>query len=131
MKKRILFVIGTRPEAIKCAPLIHEFKNSDAYQTTVCVTSQHEQLLHDVLNVFKITPDYDLEIMTNNQTLTDITSRIINGLQPVLVVKARFSCAGDTTTTFSAALAAFYNRVPIAHIEMRLRTNQSTPYTKK
>ena len=133
MKKRILFVIGTRPEAIKCAPLIHEFKNSDDYQTTVCVTSQHEQLLHNVLNVFKITPDYDLEIMTNNQTLTDITSRIINGLQPVLseLKPDLVIVQGDTTTTFSAALAAFYNRVPIAHIEAGLRTNQSTPYPEE
>jgi UDP-N-acetylglucosamine 2-epimerase (non-hydrolysing) len=122
---KILIVFGTRPEAIKMAPLVKEFqKNSDLFETRVCVTAQHRDMLDQVLELFEIMPDYDLDIMKPGQSLYDVTSNVLLGLKPVLtdfkpdVVFVH----GDTSTTFSAALAAFYQQISVAHIEAGLRT---------
>jgi UDP-N-acetylglucosamine 2-epimerase (non-hydrolysing) len=123
--KRILVVFGTRPEAIKLAPVIDELKmHPDIFDTYVCVTAQHRQMLDQVLEIFKIVPDYDLDIMSPNQDLFDITERILNRFKKVLkIVKPDILMVhGDTTTTFVASLAAFYQKIPIAHIEAGLRT---------
>ncbi len=124
-KKRILLVFGTRPEAIKMAPLIKEFhKNPDQFETIVCVTAQHREMLDQVLQLFNITPDYDLNIMQAGQDLYDVTSRVLLGMRDVLkdakpdVVLVH----GDTSTSTAAALAAFYQQIPVGHIEAGLRT---------
>src|SRR4051794_18248089 len=125
--KRVLVVFGTRPEAIKLCPLISALRR-DAFQssleTIVCVTAQHRQMLDQVLAAFEITPDYDLDLMRPGQTLTSLTSRLLAGLEPVLsaVRPSLVVVQGDTTTTFCAALAAFYADIPIAHVEAGLRT---------
>lgn len=123
--KTILLVFGTRPEAIKMAPLVHELKkHSECFATKVCVTGQHREMLDQVLNLFEIVPDYDLNIMKPNQDLYDITSRILVGMRDVLdelqpdVVLVH----GDTTTSTAAALAAFYKQIPVGHVEAGLRT---------
>ncbi len=125
MQKKILLVFGTRPEAIKMAPLVHAFKKADKYfDTKVCVTVQHRQMLDQVLDLFEITPDYDLDIMKSNQDLYDITSRVLLGMRDILI-EAKPDIVfvhGDTTTSTSAALAAFYQQIPVAHIEAGLRT---------
>ncbi|MEG1861899.1 MAG: UDP-N-acetylglucosamine 2-epimerase (non-hydrolyzing) [Bacteroidaceae bacterium] len=124
--KRIMLVFGTRPEAIKMAPLVKAFQqDSAAFQTIVCVTGQHRQMLDQVLQLFEITPDYDLDIMKQGQDLTDVTSRVLTGLRDVLteanpdVVLVH----GDTTTSTAAALAAFYGQIPVGHVEAGLRTH--------
>jgi len=122
---KILIAFGTRPEAIKMAPIIKRFElNKNIFDTIVCVTAQHREMLDQVLNLFEINPQYDLNIMTNNQTLHDLTSKVILGItnvieheRPDLVI-----VQGDTTTTFMSALAAFYLKIPIAHVEAGLRT---------
>ena len=123
--KRIFIVFGTRPEAIKMAPLVLEFKkHSDQFQTIVCVTGQHRQMLDQVLKIFEITPDYDLNIMKQGQDLYDVTSRVLLGMRDVLK-EAKPDLVfvhGDTTTSTAAALAAFYQQIPVAHIEAGLRT---------
>ena len=123
--KKILIVFGTRPEAIKMAPLVKEFeKNKDFFQMRVCVTAQHREMLDQVLELFDIKPDYDLNIMKQGQDLYDVTSRILldlrdvlNDFNPDLVL-----VHGDTSTTLSASLAAFYQQIPIGHVEAGLRT---------
>ena len=123
--KNVLLVFGTRPEAIKMAPLVHELKkHSEQFITKVCVTGQHREMLDQVLNLFEIVPDYDLNIMKPNQDLYDVTSRILLGMRDVLtdakpdVVLVH----GDTTTSSAAALAAFYKQIPVGHVEAGLRT---------
>ncbi len=123
--KNILFVFGTRPEAIKMAPVINTFNLSRKFKTTVAVTAQHREMLDQVLEVFGIIPDYDLDLMSNNQTLNDLTSKILNGISKLLdkMKPDLIFVQGDTTTTFSAALAGFYKQIPVAHIEAGLRTH--------
>jgi len=125
LMKKILLVFGTRPEAIKMAPLVNEFKKHAAnFKTIVCVTGQHRQMLDQVLNLFEIVPDYDLDIMKPNQDLYDITSRVLLGMRDILkeVKPDVVFVHGDTTTSTSTALAAFYQQIPIAHVEAGLRT---------
>lgn len=124
--KKILIVFGTRPEAIKMAPLVKEFqKDTNNFETKVCVTAQHRQMLDQVLEIFDIKPDYDLNIMKPGQDLYDITSNVLIGMKSVLddfkpdVVLVH----GDTTTTLSASLAAFYAKIKVGHVEAGLRTN--------
>ena len=123
--KKVLLVFGTRPEAIKMAPLVLEFrKYNEKFETVVCVTGQHREMLDQVLRLFEITPDYDLNIMQANQDLYDVTNRILTGLKDVLkqVKPDLVFVHGDTTTSTSAALAAFYQQIPVAHVEAGLRT---------
>ncbi|QLK59446.1 UDP-N-acetylglucosamine 2-epimerase (non-hydrolyzing) [Enterobacteriaceae bacterium Kacie_13] len=121
---KVLTIFGTRPEAIKMAPLVHALSQDAAFESRVCVTAQHREMLDQVLRLFEISPDYDLDIMKPGQGLTEITCRILAGLKPVLddfkpdVVLVH----GDTTTTLSASLAAFYHQIPVGHVEAGLRT---------
>jgi len=122
--KKILLVFGTRPEAIKMAPLVKFFQADNYFETKVCVTAQHREMLDQVLDIFEITPEYDLNIMKQGQDLYDVTSSVLLGLRDVLV---DFSpdivlVHGDTTTTLSASLAAFYQKIAIGHVEAGLRT---------
>jgi UDP-N-acetylglucosamine 2-epimerase (non-hydrolysing) len=122
--KKILLVFGTRPEAIKMAPLALELKSRPELEVKVCVTAQHREMLDQVLNLFELTPEYDLDLMQPGQDLYDITTRALQGLKDVLT-EARPDLVlvhGDTTTTFSASLAAFYQKIPVGHIEAGLRT---------
>ena len=124
--KRIMLIFGTRPEAIKMAPLVKEFqKNSQDFQTMVCVTGQHREMLDQVLSIFEIEPDFDLNIMQKGQDLYDVTSRVLLGMRDVLkeVQPDIVFVHGDTTTSTSTALAAFYQQIPVAHIEAGLRTH--------
>lgn len=124
--KKIMLVFGTRPEAIKMAPLVKEFqKNSNDFQTIVCVTGQHREMLDQVLHLFDICPDYDLNIMKQGQDLYDVTARVLVGMRDVLK-QAKPDLVlvhGDTTTSTAAALAAFYQQIPVGHIEAGLRTH--------
>ncbi|MEC1526025.1 UDP-N-acetylglucosamine 2-epimerase (non-hydrolyzing) [Neobacillus niacini] len=134
-KIKVMTVFGTRPEAIKMAPLVKELeKNSETIESIVTVTAQHRQMLDQVLSIFDITPDYDLNIMKDRQTLTDVTIRALEGLNQVLQ-EAKPDIVlvhGDTTTTFVASLAAFYNSLPIGHVEAGLRTwNKFSPYPEE
>ena len=123
--KKILLVFGTRPEAIKMAPLVKEFqKYPKVFDTKVCVTGQHREMLDQVLHIFDIVPDYDLNIMKQGQDLYDITSRVLLGMRDVLA-EAKPDVVlvhGDTTTSTAAALAAFYQQIPVGHVEAGLRT---------
>lgn len=123
--KKILIVFGTRPEAIKMCPLVLELRKHPSFETVVCVTGQHRQMLDQVLDFFKIAPDYDLSIMEKKQTLFDITSKVINGMHTVYEAEKPDAVLvhGDTPTTFSAALAAFYMKIPAGHVEAGLRTH--------
>lgn len=124
--KKIMLVFGTRPEAIKMAPLVKEFqKNPEQFKTIVCVTGQHRQMLDQVLKIFDIKPDYDLNIMKQGQDLYDITARVLTGMRDVLkeVQPDVVLVHGDTTTSTSAALAAFYQQIPVGHVEAGLRTH--------
>ena len=124
--KTILLVFGTRPEAIKMAPLVKELQSEpDQFKTVVCVTAQHRQMLDQVLRIFDINPDYDLDIMKPNQDLYDITSRVLLGMRDVLkeVQPDIVLVHGDTTTSTAAALAAFYLQIPVGHVEAGLRTH--------
>ena len=124
--KKVMLVFGTRPEAIKMAPLVKEFqKYPDDFETIVCVTGQHREMLDQVLRIFDIKPDYDLNIMKQGQDLYDITARVLTGMRDVLL-----GCKpdvvlvhGDTTTSTAAALAAFYQQIPVGHVEAGLRTH--------
>jgi len=121
---KVLTVFGTRPEAIKMAPLVHALAQDSEIEARLCVTAQHREMLDQVLQLFAIVPDYDLNIMRPGQGLTEITSRILEGLKAVF---AEFKpdvvlVHGDTTTTFAASLAAFYHRIPVGHVEAGLRT---------
>lgn len=125
MKKKILIVFGTRPEAIKMAPLVKEFqKNVNEFETKVCVTAQHREMLDQVLDLFEIEPDYDLNIMKGGQDLYDITASVLLGVRDVLLdfKPDVVFVHGDTTTTSSTALASFYQQVKVAHVEAGLRT---------
>ena len=124
--KTILLVFGTRPEAIKMAPVVMEFqKYKDDFHTVVCVTGQHREMLDQVLRIFSILPDYDLDIMQKDQDLYDVTTRVLLGLRDILkeVKPDIVFVHGDTTTSTAAALAAFYQQIPVAHVEAGLRTN--------
>lgn len=124
--KRILLVFGTRPEAIKMAPLVREFQQyPDKYHTFVCVTGQHREMLDQVLKIFDIHPDYDLNIMKQGQDLYDVTTRVLLGMRDVLksIEPNVVLVHGDTTTSTAAALAAFYQQIPVAHVEAGLRTH--------
>ncbi len=121
-----MLVFGTRPEAIKMAPLVKEFqKHSDQFKTIVCVTGQHRQMLDQVLDIFDIKPDYDLNIMKQGQDLYDVTARVLLGMRNVLdkVQPDLVLVHGDTTTSTAAALAAFYRQIPVGHVEAGLRTH--------
>ena len=123
--KKIMLVFGTRPEAIKMAPLVKAFQhNRDRFQTIVCVTGQHREMLDQVLSIFDIHPDYDLNIMKQGQDLYDVTSKVLLGMRNVLKESNPdiVFVHGDTTTSTSAALAAFYQQIPVAHVEAGLRT---------
>lgn len=124
--KTILLVFGTRPEAIKMAPLVKKLQSEpDKFKTVVCVTAQHRQMLDQVLHIFDIMPDYDLDIMKPNQDLYDVTSRVLLGMRDVLkeVQPDVVLVHGDTTTSTAAALAAFYQQIPVGHVEAGLRTH--------
>ena len=134
MKKIVMLVFGTRPEAIKMCPLVNELKKRDGIKTFVCVTGQHRQMLDQVLKTFKVTPDYDLSIMKEKQTLFDITTEILNKIKEVLeIVKPDIVLVhGDTSTTFATALACFYLHIPVGHVEAGLRTNNIySPYPEE
>lgn len=121
-----MLVFGTRPEAIKMAPLVKEFqKRSDKFETIVCVTGQHREMLDQVLDIFDITPNFDLNVMKQGQDLYDVTSRVLTGMQDVLKTAQPdlVFVHGDTTTSMATALAAFYQQIPIGHIEAGLRTH--------
>ncbi|MCI6412677.1 non-hydrolyzing UDP-N-acetylglucosamine 2-epimerase [Butyricimonas virosa] len=124
--KKVMLVFGTRPEAIKMAPLVKEFqKYPEQFQTIVCVTGQHREMLDQVLHIFEIEPDYDLNIMKQGQDLYDVTARVLTGMRDVLK-EARPDVVlvhGDTTTSTAAALAAFYQQIPVGHVEAGLRTH--------
>lgn len=123
-RKKILTVFGTRPEAIKMAPLVHSLANDERFEAKVCVTAQHREMLDQVLELFEIEPDYDLNLMKTGQTLSDVTAGILLNLKPVLqefrpdVVLVH----GDTATTFAASLAAYYEQIAVGHVEAGLRT---------
>lgn len=124
--KKILLVFGTRPEAIKMAPLVKELqKHPEIFQTIVCVTGQHRQMLDQVLQIFDIRPDYDLNIMKQRQDLYDVTARVLTGMRDVLenVTPDVVLVHGDTTTSTASALAAFYKQIPVGHVEAGLRTH--------
>lgn len=133
--KKIMLVFGTRPEAIKMAPLVKEFQRQvDSFETIVCVTGQHREMLDQVLDLFEIKPDYDLNIMKTGQDLFDVTSRILVGLKDVLreVSPDVVLVHGDTTTSTAAALAAFYMQIPVGHVEAGLRTgNKYSPWPEE
>ena len=124
--KRVMLVFGTRPEAIKMAPLVQEFrKHPDQYETLVCVTGQHREMLDQVLNIFGIVPNYDLNIMKPGQDLYDVTARILSGMRDILTRTQPdvLLVHGDTTTSMAVALAAFYQQIPVGHVEAGLRTH--------
>ncbi|MDY4333690.1 non-hydrolyzing UDP-N-acetylglucosamine 2-epimerase [Pectobacterium brasiliense] len=131
---KVLTVFGTRPEAIKMAPLVHALAQDGAFESRVCVTAQHREMLDQVLRLFDITPDYDLDIMRPGQGLSEISCRILSGLEPVM---AEFKpdlvlVHGDTTTTLATSLAAFYQRIPVGHVEAGLRTgNLYSPWPEE
>ena len=121
--KKIMLVFGTRPEAIKMAPLVKEFEKSpEKYQTIVCVTGQHREMLDQVLDLFEIIPDYDLNIMKQGQDLYDVTARVLTGMRDVLneAKPDLVLVHGDTTTSTAAAMAAFYQQIPVGHVEAGL-----------
>ena len=121
----IMLVFGTRPEAIKMCPLVTELKSRDGFKTVVCVTGQHRQMLDMVLKTFHVTPDWDLSVMREKQTLFDVTANVLNGIKGVLeeVKPDVVLVHGDTSTTFATALACFYLQIPVGHVEAGLRTH--------
>ena len=132
--KKVMLVFGTRPEAIKMCPLVNELKKREELQTVVCVTGQHRQMLDMVLEAFDVTPDYDLSIMKDKQTLFDVTTNILNLIKEVLEKEKPdvVLVHGDTSTTFVTALACFYLQIPVGHVEAGLRTyNIYSPYPEE
>lgn len=132
--KKIMIVFGTRPEAIKMAPVVMELKKRKCFKTVVCVTGQHRQMLDQVLEIFGIVPDYDLSIMKDKQTLFDITTGILNKIKDVLTKEKPdvVLVHGDTSTTFVTALACYYLQIPVGHVEAGLRTyNIYSPYPEE
>lgn len=133
-KLKVMTVFGTRPEAIKMAPLVKELKKNSSVECKVCVTAQHREMLDQVLDIFNIQPDYDLNIMKARQTLTEITSRVLEGLYDIFTSESPdiVLVHGDTTTTFAASLAAFYTKVRVGHVEAGLRTyDKYSPYPEE
>lgn len=135
MKKlRVLSVFGTRPDTIKMAPVVHALAQHPEIDDLVCVSAQHRQMLDDLLALFSLVPTYDLDVMTEDQTLTEVTTRVLIGMEPVLI-EARPDVVlvhGDTTTSTAAALAAFYQQIPVGHVEAGLRTkNRWLPYPEE
>lgn len=129
-----MLIFGTRPEAIKMCPLVNELRKRTCFETIVCVTGQHKQMLEQVLHVFKINPDYNLNIMKDRQTLFDVTVNILNTIKDVLekCTPDIVLVHGDTTTTFAAALACYYMQIPVGHVEAGLRTyNVFSPYPEE
>lgn len=124
MRKRLMFIFGTRPEAIKMAPVIKVFRNDKKYEVLVCVTAQHRRMLDEVLTLFNISTDYDLNIMVENQTLYHVTIEVLKRLSEILkkVKPDLIFVHGDTTTTFASSLCGYYERIPVAHIEAGLRS---------
>lgn len=135
MKKiKVLSVFGTRPEAIKMAPLVLEFEKHEEIESKVLITAQHREMLDQVLSIFEIKPDYDLDLMKHGQTITDITNGVLRGVSEILDEYRPdiLLVHGDTTTTFAAALSAFYHRIPVGHVEAGLRTwNIYSPYPEE
>ncbi|MBQ4562335.1 MAG: UDP-N-acetylglucosamine 2-epimerase (non-hydrolyzing) [Clostridia bacterium] len=132
--KKVMLVFGTRPEAIKMCPLVLELKSRKNIETLVCVTGQHRQMLDQVLDAFGVTPDYDLSIMKDKQTLFDVTTNILNTIKEVLEKEKPdvVLVHGDTSTTFVTALACFYMQIPVGHVEAGLRTyNIYSPYPEE
>lgn len=132
--KKVMLVFGTRPEAIKMCPLVNELKKREELQTVVCVTGQHRQMLDMILEAFDVTPDYDLSIMKDKQTLFDVTTNILNRIKEVLEKEKPdvVLVHGDTSTTFVTALACFYLQIPVGHVEAGLRTyNIYSPYPEE
>lgn len=133
-KIKVLTIFGTRPEAIKMAPVIKELESREQIESIVCVTAQHREMLDQVLEIFNIVPKYDLNIMKSGQTLSDITSKVLCGLEEILEKEKPniVLVHGDTTTTFAGALAAYYKQVDIGHVEAGLRTNNKySPYPEE
>ena len=135
MKKKIMLVFGTRPEAIKMAPLLHALKDdADQFEPVVCVTSQHREMLDQVLSIFDIFPDIDLDLMKKNQNLSDLTSLILTQMQKVFIKHQPdiVLVHGDTTTTLATSIAAFYQSIPVGHVEAGLRTyNLKAPFPEE
>jgi len=132
--RKILFVFGTRPEAIKLCPVLLNLRQSGQFEVHVCVTAQHRSMLDQVLAAFEVTPDYDLDLMQPGQTLAQLTARILAALEPVITAERpdMLLVQGDTTTTLAAALAAFYQHVPVGHVEAGLRTGDlSQPFPEE
>jgi len=133
-KVRVLSVFGTRPEAIKMAPVVRTLRTTSGIESRVCVTAQHREMLDQVLEAFEITPDYDLDLMRSGQGLFDLTARVLTGMDPVLsdVQPYLVLVHGDTTTTFAVSLAAFYQRIAVGHVEAGLRTrNKYAPFPEE
>lgn len=133
-KIKVLIIFGTRPEAVKMAPIVKALKNEESFTTKICVTAQHRDMLDQVLRIFDIVPDYDLNIFQNGQTLTQITCRALTGLEGVIeeFKPELILVQGDTTTVFTGALAAFYHNVKIGHVEAGLRSNNLySPYPEE
>ena len=132
--KKILLVFGTRPEAVKMCPLVQELRARREIKTVVCVTGQHREMLDQILATFSVVPDYDLSVMKDSQTLFDVTTGVLEGLKGVLEAEKPdiVLVQGDTTTAFAAALAAYYLRIPVGHVEAGLRTrNIYSPYPEE
>ena len=134
MKKKLILVFFFRPEAIKMCPLVRELKKRDSFQAVVCVTGQHKEMLEQVLKSFGIVPDYDLKIMERGQTLFDITEKVLSGMKRIYEAERpdMVLVHGDTSTAFASALAAFYENIPIGHVEAGLRTYDiQSPYPEE
>ena len=134
MMKKIMLVFGTRPEAIKMCPLVLELNKRKNVETIVCVTGQHREMLRQVLDVFGVTPDYDMDIMKQGQDLTDVTTAILTGMREILKKEKPdiVLVHGDTSTAFASSLAAFYQQIPVGHVEAGLRTyNMNSPYPEE
>ena len=132
--KKIMLVFGTRPEAVKMCPLVLELRRREYFETIVCVTGQHRQMLDSVLQAFGVVPDHDLSIMDSGQTLFDITQKVMTGIRDVIELEKPDALLvhGDTTTTFAAAVAGFYSGVPVGHVEAGLRTyNKRSPFPEE
>jgi UDP-N-acetylglucosamine 2-epimerase (non-hydrolysing) len=132
--KKIFFIFGTRPEAIKMAPVVKILENSKQFKVVNVITAQHRQMLDQVLALFDIQPQYDLNIMQSGQTLTDITTRVLQGLKEIMVAEKPdlVLVHGDTSTTFAGSLAAFYQQIPVGHVEAGLRTyNKYSPFPEE
>ena len=134
MQNKVMVVFGTRPEAIKMAPVVKELKKIQQLDVKVAVTAQHREMLDQVLELFEIVPDYDLNIMRENQDLYGVTSRVLQGMRDIFDRErpGMVLVHGDTTTTFAASLAAFYQRIVVGHVEAGLRThNKHSPFPEE